>query len=73
MTDAPSRSALYESRVWHRRFKPRDHRLAYRIPMLLLDLDELPALDKRLKLFSHNRFNLIDFRERIIWTARRRR
>ena len=64
MTEASSRSALYESRVWHRRFKPRDHRLAYRIPMLLLDLDELPALDRRLSLFSHNRFNLMDFRER---------
>jgi len=63
VTDAPSRSALYEGRVWHRRFKPRGHKLAYRIPMMLLDLDELPALDKRLRLFSHNRFNLMDFRE----------
>ena len=63
MTEAPSRSALYEGRVWHRRFKPRDHKLAYRIPMVLLDLDELPVLDQRLRLFSHNRFNLTDFRE----------
>ena len=57
------RSALYEGRVWHRRFKPRRHTLAYRIPMLLLDLDELPALDRRLRLFSYGRFNLMDFRD----------
>ncbi len=63
MTEASSRSALYEGRVWHRRFKPREHKLAYRIPMVLLDLDELPDLDRRLRLFSHNRFNLMDFRE----------
>jgi len=31
--------------------------------MLLLDLDELAALDRRLKLFSLNCFNLMDFRE----------
>jgi DUF1365 family protein len=60
---APSRSALYEGRVWHRRFKPRDHKLAYRIPMMLFDLDELSALERRLQLFSINRFNLMDFRE----------
>jgi DUF1365 family protein len=64
VSQSPTRSALYQGRVWHRRFKPRDHKLAYRIPMLLLDLDELPTLDRRLKLFSHNRFNLMDFREK---------
>jgi DUF1365 family protein len=31
--------------------------------MTLLDLDELPVLDGTLKLFSCNRFNLMDFRE----------
>ena len=63
MITAPTRSALYEGRVWHRRLKPREHKLAYTIPMTLLDLDELPALDKALKLFSRGRLNLMDFRE----------
>ncbi len=63
MTEAQGRSALYEGRVWHRRFKPREHKLAYRIPMTLLDLDELPALDRRLRFFSVNRFALMDVRE----------
>ena len=31
---------------------------------LLLDLDELPMLARRLRLFSLNRFNLVDFRDR---------
>jgi hypothetical protein len=59
----PLRSALYDGRVWHRRFKPRLHTLAYRIPMILLDLDELAVLDRRLRLLSIGRFNLMDFRE----------
>jgi DUF1365 family protein len=57
------RSALYEGRVWHRRFKPRAHKLAYRVPMTLLDLDELAALDQQLRLLSIGRFNLMDFRQ----------
>lgn len=32
--------------------------------MLALDLDELPALNTRLKLFSHNRFNLFSMFDR---------
>ena len=55
------RSGLYEGRVAHARLRPRRHRLAYRVFMLLLDLDELPALDRDLKLFSLKRFNLTGF------------
>lgn len=51
-------SALYVGRVIHHRFRPRRHRLAYRNYWLLLDLDELPELPRRLKLVAHNRFNL---------------
>lgn len=57
-------SALYAGSVLHVRLKPRVHRLAYRIFSLLLDLDELGALDRRLRLFSLNRFNLFSFFER---------
>ncbi len=57
-------SAIYHGHVVHTRFRPVMHRLRYRMFWLLLDLDELPILARRLRLFSLNRFNLIDFRDR---------
>jgi DUF1365 family protein len=52
------RSGLYAGVVSHVRKRPRAHRLRYRIFMLLVDLDELAALDADLRLFSVDRFNL---------------
>jgi DUF1365 family protein len=57
-------SAIYVGEVSHIRLRPRRHALRYRIFMLLLDLDELAALHKRLRWFSLGRFNLTSFRER---------
>ena len=57
-------SAFYTGRVMHQRMRPARHRLQYRVFSLLLDIDELPALAKRLKLFSLNRFNLFSLYER---------
>ena len=54
-------SGLYPGVVTHTRLKPRRHALRYNIFMLLLDLDELRALDRDLKLFSLGRFNLTGF------------
>lgn len=54
-------SCLYTGTVLHRRIKPRAHKLRYRVFWTLLDLDELPALDKALRLFSRERFNLFGF------------
>ena len=59
-----SASALYVGQVAHARLRPRAHRLAYRIFMLLLDLDELASLDRRLRWFSLERFNLLGFAAR---------
>ncbi len=58
------KSALYVGIVAHRRLRPRRHALRYRTFALLLDLDEIPALAGRLRLFSHNRFNLFSFFDR---------
>jgi uncharacterized protein len=58
-----SHSALYAGLVIHQRFRPRLHRLRYRIFSLLLDLDELADLDHGLRLFSVDRFNLFSFRQ----------
>jgi DUF1365 family protein len=57
-------SGLYPGVVTHTRLKPRRHALRYNIFMLLLDLDELPALDRTLKLFSVASFNLTGFNPR---------
>ena len=40
------------------------HRFHYRVFSLHLDLDELPQLALRLRLFSHNRWNLFSFFDR---------
>ena len=53
-------SALYSGTVVHQRFKPRRHRLRYRLAQMLFDLDAMPSL----RLFSHNRFNLVSFHDR---------
>lgn len=48
-------SALYAGTVTHARLRPKRHRLNYRVFSLLLDLDEVGALSRRLRLFGHNR------------------
>jgi len=53
-------NALYHTLVTHARVRPRTHALKYRVAYLLLDLAALP----RLKLFSHNRFNLFSLHDR---------
>ncbi|MBX9458233.1 MAG: DUF1365 family protein [Rhizobium sp.] len=60
----PLASALYPGHVTHARLKPRVHRLNYRIYSLLLDLDELDEVDRRLRWFSVDRFNLFSFHRR---------
>ena len=57
-------SALYKGLVVHRRFGAVVHKLRYAMTMALLDLDELDELDRRLRLFSRNRFNLFAFHDR---------
>ncbi|KZD02778.1 DUF1365 domain-containing protein [Oceanibaculum pacificum] len=57
-------SCLYEGRVMHSRLAPFRHKFAYRVFSLLLDLDELPRLDRDLPGFGHNRFALLGFHDR---------
>lgn len=56
-------SALYEGWVMHRRLSPRHHRFKYRVFAMLLELDELAALDRKLSLFKYNRWGLFSFRD----------
>ena len=65
MTDASETvSAVYVGRVMHKRLLPFGHRFVYRVFSLWLDLDEIPVLGRRLRLFAHNRFNLLSFHDR---------
>jgi DUF1365 family protein len=57
------RSTLYIGSVTHRRMRPKPHRLRYRVFWLLFDLDEMDALPKRLRLFTHNRFGALSLHD----------
>jgi DUF1365 family protein len=58
------RSALYRGHLAHARSDAHRRRFRYPIYVACLDLDELPALDRRLRLFSHNRRNLFSLHDR---------
>ena len=57
-------SGLYHGVVSHVRTRPRRHALRYRVFMALVDLDELDALNGRLRLFKANRPGLMSFQEK---------
>ena len=57
------RSALYVGSVMHHRFRPRAHRLRYRVFWMLFDLDEMDLLPSSLRLFSRNRFNAVSLHD----------
>lgn len=63
MSNTPLNSCLYECRVMHQRLAPRRHRFSYRIFMMAVDLDELPALGAAASLLGVNRTNLYSFRD----------
>jgi DUF1365 family protein len=54
-------SALYEGRVSHARFGARSHHFRYKVAMVYLDLDELPAVFAQSRWWSLERRNLIAF------------
>jgi DUF1365 family protein len=58
------RSALYTGTVMHARVTPKENVFRYRVCFYLLDLDELAALDRRLRLFGWNRRALVSLRDR---------
>jgi uncharacterized protein len=48
----------------HRRTRPRRHKLSYDVTSFLLDLDELPLLDRDIAGFAYNSFSLFSFHDR---------
>ena len=55
------KSFIYNGKVIHKRFKPKEHFFQYSVFSLLVDLSELSILEKELKIFSYNKFNILSF------------
>ena len=54
-------SCIYSGFVTHKRFKPKKHFFSYRTFSLLIDLNEISDLEKKIKFFSYNKFNILSF------------
>ena len=57
-------SSIYNGTVIHKRFKPKEHFFKYSVFSFLIDLAELNHLNKKIKFFSYNKFNLLSFYEK---------
>ena len=57
-------SIIYNGKVIHRRFKPKEHCFKYKVFSLLIDIDELEIIENKIKIFSYNKFNIISFFEK---------
>jgi len=55
--------ALYRCVVMHARPQAPRYRFNYQLFYLLLDIDALDTADRTMRWFSHNRFNLVSFRD----------
>jgi len=54
-------SCIYSGLITHRRFKPKRHFFTYKTFSLLIDLREIENLEKKIKFFSYNKFNILSF------------
>ena len=54
-------SCIYTGFVTHERFKPKRHFFSYKTFSLLIDLNEIVNLEKKIKFFSYNKFNILSF------------
>lgn len=58
------RSALYTGTLMHSRRTPAENTFCYPMSFFVVDLDELPELERRLRLFSVNRRNVVTLYDR---------
>lgn len=63
-SEARVKSRLYTGVLRHERTRPARNSFRYPVYYLGLDLDELDEVDERLRVFSHNRANLVSFWDR---------
>lgn len=57
-------AALFAGHVVHKRLRPKPHALDYRVFSLLVDVDGIDAVSRRLWLLSRNAFNLFSLYDR---------
>jgi DUF1365 family protein len=57
-------SSLYDTKIQHRRVRPKKHSMKYGAFYLLLDIDGLDNMHRSLKWFSYNSFNVFSFYDR---------
>ena len=58
---SPLNSCIYSGFVTHRRFKPKRHFFSYKVFSLLINLNEIENLEKKIKFFSYNKLNILSF------------
>ncbi len=56
------RSCVYVGEVMHHRLRPMDHKFVYRTFTFFVDLDEIPAMTDRMRLFSHEKAGVFSWR-----------
>ena len=61
------RSHILHGKVRHRRSRPVEYELEHDVFYLALDLAEIDAVARRLRLFSRNRANVLSFRDADHW------
>ena len=54
-------SCIYSGLVTHKRIKPKKHFFSYKTFSLLMDINEIDQIDKDIKFFSYNKFNILSF------------
>ena len=54
-------SCIYSGFTAHKRFRPKRHFFSYKIFSLLIDLSEVENLERKIKFFSYNKFNILSF------------
>lgn len=57
-------ACIYDCRVMHNRFRPKQNHFQYRVFMFSFDLDEIQEVVKKIPFISLNRLNLFSFRDK---------
>ncbi len=57
-------SRIYLADLYHLRTSPKRHSFRYPMLLFIFDLDELDALARKIRIFGHNRFNILAFHDK---------
>tara|TARA_B110001454_G_scaffold208826_1_gene221712 strand:+ start:75 stop:845 length:771 start_codon:yes stop_codon:yes gene_type:complete len=54
-------SCIYSGQITHKRLRPKKHFFSYKTFSLLIDLNEIQKIEKKISFFSCNKFNILSF------------